>query len=151
MGYSHYWIQLISVPPSVTLKIIEEIKLLFSKLNDVQLRGADGSGDYIINDHMILFNGCDDLAHEPFVFKFNEPPCGGIIRGFNFCKTIRKPYDIAVCLALLSIANNFRLFMFSSDGDYDDWKPAIEMYEQHIRKLNFKFVDMCDQYNALLH
>jgi hypothetical protein len=94
------------------------------------LRGSDGTGKPEITDTFINFNGYKrkHLDHETFYIEWSKEffkDWGG----FCFCKTARKPYDMFVCLCLLSLANHITGFEFSSDGDKDDWEPAIEFYK----------------------
>lgn len=44
---------------------------------------------------IIRFNGVEDDGHETFYLPKKK-------RSFNFCKTARKPYDIAVAMVLLA-------------------------------------------------
>ena len=50
---------------------------------------------------------------------------------FDFCKTARKPYDLAVCLVLLAMKRHApKSVKVSSDGDWDgEWKEAREVYK----------------------
>lgn len=139
MGYTHYW-KLKRVPnKEQTRKAFMEIEALIETMPtksetagghyndcDVVLRGGTGEGKPEININEICFNGDakKHLDHETFYFDFNNDK----EIGFAFCKTARKPYDQAVCLSLLSLANHIEGFEFSSDGDKDDWEPAIEFY-----------------------
>ena len=72
----------------------------------------------------IRFNGAGDLAHETFmVDRFS--------REFEFCKTNRKPYDLAVCSVLILVSLYAEGGEISSDGlgeTYTDseWKDAWE-------------------------
>ena len=77
-----------------------------------------------INEQIIRFNGDESkgLDHETFVFEFKEEDQS------DFCKTARKPYDVFVCLCLISLANNLEGFTFSSDGDEEDWEQAVQIY-----------------------
>ena len=44
---------------------------------------------------------------------------------FKFCKTAQKPYDIAVCSALIIAKRYFgESIMISSDGDNEEWKES---------------------------
>ena len=99
------------------------------------IRGGSGSGKPTINTKLISFNGdsSKDLDHETFYFQFDGKPLR-----FAFCKTARKPYDFMVCITLLSLRNNVTGFKFSSDGNKEDWEPAIKYYEQHIGELKTK-------------
>ena len=96
----------------------------------VIIRDGLGKGYPEITEEIIRFNGDESkgLDHETFVFEFKEEDQS------DFCKTARKPYDVFVCLCLISLANNLEGFSFSSDGGEDDWQPAFDLYEKHIGK-----------------
>jgi hypothetical protein len=85
---------------------------------------------------MIRFNGWGDNGHETFLitremsdYSIRDPESG---ESFDFCKTARKPYDVAVCLVLLSIARHApKSFSISSDGDWDvEWSEARKIYKE---------------------
>lgn len=101
----------------------------------ITLRGGDGYGEPTFDKKLIIFNGDgetkDDLSHETFMFNFDSS-----FEQNNFCKTARKPYDFMACVCLLSFLNRIDDFRLSTDGDEDDWKPAVDFYEQNIGKLN---------------
>ncbi len=107
----------------------------YYKDEPIVLCGGHGTGKPVINTKVIYFNGDEskDLDHETFYFPFT-----GEDFNFNFCKTARKPYDFMVCITLLSLKNNVTGFSFSSDGDKEDWEPAVKYYEEHIGKLKNK-------------
>lgn len=69
---------------------------------------------------LITFNGIGDAAHETMWFDRKGD-------GFQFCKTARKPYDIAV-IALLLLANRYapEVWDIGSDGDAKDWQPTLD-------------------------
>ena len=46
---------------------------------------------------------------------------------WSFCKTARKPYDLLVCACLIA-THEILGYDVSSDGDLEDWKPAINFY-----------------------
>ena len=66
------------------------------------------------------------------------PWSGGISRqdktkpSFAFCKTARKPYDLAVCLSLLRIKEIAPdAIELSSDGDWDiEWVNSRLVYKE---------------------
>lgn len=65
----------------------------------------------IVNETEIFFNGKGDDGHETFVLKRD-------MKGFNCCKTARKPYDAAVVEVLKAaklVCPNW--LELSSDGD----------------------------------
>jgi hypothetical protein len=43
-----------------------------------------------------------------------------------------------VCITLLSLRNNVTGFSFSSDGDQEDWEPAVKYYEELIGAIKQK-------------
>lgn len=143
MGYTHYW-KLKTVPENYKEqfpKVVTEVQMLIERMptnsetagghfneDKVILRGGDGTGKPDISKERICFNGDGKkgLDHEIFHIEFNQEPFE-----FDFCKTARKPYDQAVCLCLLSLGNHINGFEFSSDGDKEDWQPAIDFYLSH--------------------
>jgi len=148
MGYTHYW----SFDPN-KVKSTEDLRKRFKRasmqikkfanwVNDnksevYKIRGGLGKGKPIFNETEIWFNGdaSQQLEHETFNMHWSRPTLHG---GFkDFCKTARKPYDLAVCFALLTFAEIFPdAFEYSSDGDGRDeeWQRAIEFYETFTGK-----------------
>jgi hypothetical protein len=48
----------------------------------------------------------------------------------NFCKTARKPYDIAVTASLILAKKIFGdIIKVSSDGNWSDWESGQLLYE----------------------
>ena len=144
MGYTHYYTYKPKVGDNFKFKnVLTEIKLLKRNLPEnsptaggcygeypITIRDGVGKGQPEITEEIIRFNGdaSQSMDYETFVFKFKEEEQN------DFCKTARKPYDMFVCLCLISLANNLEGFTFSSDGDEEDWEPAFKFYEQHIGK-----------------
>lgn len=96
---------------------------------DMKICGGNGKGEPTITDTRVIFNGTNenDLSHETFFIDLNEP-CA-----FEFCKTAHKPYDTAVCLALLCFKHYFgEDFEFSSDGDIDGvhWEYPKQIFKE---------------------
>lgn len=157
MGYTHYW----NYNPN-QIKESEELRRKFKKASNLiakfarfsknqihihaqgivgghyndqpfKLCGGFGKGTPIINESMVWFNGDESkgMNHETFcinIFDQRNPD------GFNFCKTARKPYDVAVCYALLAFRSVFdddNVFRFSSDGDNDDWSRAQQIFQAY--------------------
>jgi len=102
MGYTNYWIQkkpFNNRQWNIIKKEYDYIKENF---------GVNNANEYeenIIEDQStksdeIVFNGNkkNNLNHETFVLtkNFREPFYDGDDVKFNFCKTERKPYDLAV-------------------------------------------------------
>lgn len=50
---------------------------------------------------------------------------------FAFCKTARKPYDMAAMLCLLVMARHSDSIRLESDGDWSaEWAPARDMFKK---------------------
>ena len=93
------------------------------------LKGGNGEGEPKFTDELVCFNGdaSMDYDHETCYIDLNDD------NEFDYCKTARKPYDVAVCLALLCFNRAFgKDFSYSSDGDIDDegWKMAHNIFNE---------------------
>jgi len=156
MGYTHY-LRRPKTLNKTKFKLVLKDMELFMKSNLHKLvgrvwfvKGGDGTGEPIFTEDLICFNGMqsvlEDLSHETmYVERVMKPrnwqtPEKG--KYFEFCKTARKPYDILVCLCLLSLKEHFGdKVEISSDGDRDDWENAIKAYEEITkRKVSEKFL-----------
>lgn len=135
MGYTHYWRfhrdKMTTEDIRNTFKAVsEEIQDIINKLPQSKdiLRGGLGEGEPIINESEVWFNGDEELGNDHETFSINltdtEP--------FGFCKTARKPYDLFVCLTLLSFTEYFPsdVFQLSSDGNAEDWQEAVDLYNE---------------------
>jgi hypothetical protein len=96
MGYTNYWTQ---------KKPFNNIQWNTIKKEYDYIKENFSDDDGIIEDQTeksdeIIFNGKskDNLDHETFVLtkNFRKPFYSGDDVKFNFCKTARKPYDLAV-------------------------------------------------------
>jgi hypothetical protein len=89
-----------------------------------------------VDNDVIRFNGWKDEGHETFLVTRELPKTFRTDAGdtFDFCKTNRKPYDLAVMLCLLIMAST-KAVRVSSDGDWDnEWVPAREAYKKLFGK-----------------
>lgn len=147
MGYTHYW-EFQKPSKGNTAKLeknyqqaVKDITkvVTYIKKNVVNLSG------YTVHCKLgqyggVNFNGVGSDSHETFYlrehYKQNED--------FNFCKTARKGYDIAVCAALAIL--KYRLGDYvkvSSDGDSRDWKEGIEIAKKVLkRKISNPIIDI---------
>lgn len=138
MGYTHYYYQKKSIPQKKWEKIAVDcmkvfefcedngIKIVYEYDNDVQSE---------VSDTKIRFNGFGNEGHETFSIWKDKPEESvntlGTDEYFSFCKTARKPYDLAVGLVLLVVKkhspNSIRV---ASDGDWDeDWSEIRRAYK----------------------
>jgi len=131
--------------------ISKDVKKLLANLPEsvneepLIIRGGDGKGKPVVNEREICLNGDekDDMCHESFCVSlfdqgayFNTIDKYNSKKGiFNFCKTARKPYDIVVCVCLLICKHYLGDdIAISSDGNLEEWMPAIELYEQVFKR-----------------
>lgn len=97
----------------------------------------DLSGDedgILYTDEFFGFNGDASKGedHETFAFEIGQSKS-------YFCKTNRKPYDLAVCLCLLTIKFHLKETKISSDGD-EEWITIFENYKEIFPERSaFKF------------
>ena len=155
MGYTHYFNfkPETNQNPEHTRKFKETadlIKKVFcllprevewdGKMLPLKLFGPLGTGEPIITDSRISFNGdkSNKLNHDTFLIPRDYDTWSGDIC-WTFCKTARKPYDIAVCLAILCFKQVYgEDFKFHSDGDMrteEGWRTAKQILK-HYNKQN---------------
>ena len=145
MGYTHYWNFNAQTDDAEVIrrkfKRASSAIAYFAKFIKTQdkfaLRGGLGVGNPMINESEIWFNGDSEKGedHKTFNIRWRDflKHNGNKIDGF--CKTDRKPYDLMVCFCLLLLAETFKSgFTFSSDGDKEDWKEAVQIYEAFTGK-----------------
>lgn len=153
MGYTHYWTLKREISERNFKKLTKDMKAIEEFLKDsdrleeltggmykeVELHEADGvdAGVYY-SDKQFCFNGrgLKGLDHESMHIRL------GANDSWTFCKTARKPYDIAVCLILLSLKYHIRSTRVSSDGDTEDWQSAFNVWNKVFprrKSVMFKF------------
>lgn len=111
MGYTHYWKSLKFTPKNwaeLQVKTHEVIKNLPSHVK-LAFECDQEEKPVEISDVMIRFNGIGEKGHETFLLDFAS-------RDFEFCKTARKPYDLAVCSVLILASLLSESGEISSDG-----------------------------------
>lgn len=155
MGYTHYFRRReLEHDAGRFAAFVEDVKKALANLpkfslssgacyaeNKLLLAGGDGIGKPEITNEVVCFNGrkAGDMWHESFVIEqkveFEAGSYGDHQREqfkkegdvFSFCKTARKPYDLAVQICLILYKKHFgELVAISSDGDEDDWVEAFK-------------------------
>lgn len=139
MGYTHYWTQkrgftnlewqdvVKDLAAIVTTAIAEGVAIADThgetRMVGIQI-DRDGSGRWA------GFNGFKDESHESFLIEQKRG-------GWNFCKTARKAYDVAVtaCLIYLESYHPER-FSVSSDGTPDDWQAGLALARRALPRLD---------------
>lgn len=140
MGYSHYF-ELTQAPTHTRwARLTSDVRRVFHSLPNlavlqalgvdvdqaIQLRGPLGHGKPLCNRKTIAFNGnkADDTDCETLLLTAKPRR--------DSCKTARKPYDFAVCAVLLLAEFHLPGFVVDSDGDTDEWSPALTWVNQAI-------------------
>ena len=102
-----------------------------------------------------------ELSHETFCLERVTDITGftqrdddnGLI--FNFCKTARKPYDIAVCSALIIAKKHFgESIMISSDGDNEEWQESKALCQEILGygdDLNMNYSTPMGEFSGDIH
>ena len=89
-----------------------------------------GSGDFPGLIDIILFRsgGCDNHETDRFLMA-----CHNVQDHAQRCTTARKPYDLLVCATLL-LVNHYapQARSINSDGNAEDWWPALELVRKNI-------------------
>lgn len=125
MGYTHYFKQNKPVSNEQWEAFEKDAKIVidYVQKNLGVVLTSDDSNGIILNSERINLNGDSscDLDHETFYLTKDY-------REFNFCKTARKPYDIAVCsLLLLAHEHMPNHHDIGSDGGFEEWQESMEL------------------------
>ncbi len=146
MGYTHYWHRELEVEETMFRDIVKDFRKLLPYLEGSQLGGWDGTGDPVITESGVSFNGRGEQAHETFAFPklyvpepWEVPKNTG--RWFAFCKTAGKRYDIAVCAFLIIAKQHLNSSLdVRSDGEIDEEWLDIRLLCDHVLGYGKNFV-----------
>lgn len=150
MGYTHYWTQKRNFTIAQWQQVITDLKAILHHAQHVEgIALANGCGEGgtspEINDDRFAFNGLGDDSHETFVIHRKVQPLEEYQtkdqRGWDFCKTARKPYDAVVVACLCYLATVTRkeeptthepiigseVYSVSSDGGTDDFLAGLDL------------------------
>jgi hypothetical protein len=137
MGYTHYWtIFQNEIPQDIWRSFASDFIKILPQFMDKLDHETDQKFD--ITGNHIIFNGIGEQGHETFSMntknKMEESHTGNI-EYFDFCKTARKEYDIAVCCALIIAKKHFAdIIRVSSDGSEEDgWDKAKELCQKVLK------------------
>ena len=132
MGYTHYWDMSRDISERNFKKLTNDMKAIEAYVSKIDepteqftLHNANGENDGVLYlDNQFCFNGDAEQGadHESMHIRL------GANNSWTFCKTARKPYDLAVCLILLSLKYHIRSTRVSSDGTSEDWELALETW-----------------------
>lgn len=134
MGYTHYWARPPKIDKEVFATIKTEMETALEKL-PILIGNGCGNQKFVREKDCVVFNGYGyDDSHETFYFpRETEPESYKISEKnhvFGFCKTARKPYDLAVmvCLLIAKWHLKSKLLVYS-DGGAEEWESGFKAYE----------------------
>ena len=132
MGYTHSRYRVAAFPVDPWAAFVEDAKAIVSEVSRRGIALADEYGDEgtspCVGGIIVRFNGVGPAAHESFRMErfFCGPPSR--VRKdlfFDWCKTQRKPYDLAVMALLVAAKLRFEaLIVVQSDGGENEWAPG---------------------------
>jgi hypothetical protein len=130
VGYTNYYSQQREVTNKEWLGIMMDAKEI---LAETMNSGIPLAFEYDlphqmpeVSEDVIQFNGIGGNGHETFYLPRSKIGGHG-----DFCKTARKPYDVAVGAIMLSMDHHAPgAWSLGSDGDIteDEWIRAMAMY-----------------------
>ncbi len=138
MGYSHYWKKTKVTEQETWNKFRDFVLKLIKKVNgknvlnsaddeevELILRDSWGEADSEpeVTEQFVAFNGNEDLSHETFAIERE------VVSDFIFCKTARKPYDVAVVACLIEAKHLGIIDSWDSDGKENDHKGGKALRE----------------------
>lgn len=139
IGFTHYWYRNVQskVSPLQWTAICEAFTKIYQDCsqNGIELLYEEDRPNSRprCDGEVIRFNGTEkgNLGHETFILEriTKGPVRDGEV--FEFCKTARKPYDVAVT-ALLLAAEFYApgVWRIESDGDREDWEEGVCLFEE---------------------
>ena len=128
MGYTHYWRHK-EIDQGDWQRIKNGVKKVVPLVEEtgVVLCGPWGENEMSLTDDKIAFNGSAiaDLHYEGFILERKG-------RGFSFCKTGQRPYDLMVTAVLTIVRYYSDVVDVSSDGESKDWTEGHELAEKAL-------------------
>lgn len=158
MGYTHYYDQKRSLTKAEWLAFAEVAGTITRYVqHELGIPLANGLGEpgtqpeWNTVDSYLSFNGLGDDSHESLYIQRKRETTpqytGDTNPSWSFCKTARKPYDIAVTAILAYLATCTRkidhdgpvlgteAFAVSSDGDASEWLEGVDLVRQALPHL----------------
>jgi len=134
MGYTNYWYvkDMQAVEQALPL-VAGDLKQLLPQLPP--LAGWDGKGEPTLEAQEITFNGVEPEDYETFKITPDPKDYLETKEGlFSCCKTERRPYDLAVQVALVLLKWHSEAIApdaveLASDGNLVEWGKACRMVE----------------------
>jgi hypothetical protein len=134
MGHTHYWKRKRDFDPELFVDAMRDCKSICQRL-EIPLGSWLGVPDEhpLFDAEQVTFNGQGDDAHETFLMQQSfgigdmdaSTSPDKIVH--DFCKTAKKPYDLAVMCCLVIFKSYLGdAIVVTSDGTQAEWQPAID-------------------------
>lgn len=130
MGYTHYWDQSRALTDEEWAQVLDATGKIVKAANKRGIVLGNWLGEHapVVTGNEVAFNG--DAAcghdHESFVIKQKDAE-------WTFCKTARKPYDLAVTAVLAYLASaHHSVFSVSSDGGAAEWEDGCMLASEAL-------------------
>jgi hypothetical protein len=147
MGYTHYWTQKSRFSNSAWAEAVADMTAILETAADSGLVIGDNFGERNIEGTEAVdgdsfgFNGMGPDSHETFYIGQDRAPLEDwqkpSQRGWAFCKTARKPYDVAVTACLIYLESVYpEKISVSSDGRADDWEAGLALARAALPRLD---------------
>ena len=132
MGYTQYWQRPPRLPAEAFGRAVADCRRVLPETK-VPLAGAQGNGKPVFRADAIVFNGVGAASLETFAIRLEEADRGAGRPQFSFCKTERRPYDLAVQVTLIVFKHHLGAALrVSSDGRDADWDAARRLCQEHL-------------------
>lgn len=148
MGYTHYWKHSRRFSKNDWQDVAADLTVIMETAAAEGLTIGDTCGekplasprDALFGD-LFGFNGLGEESYETFLIYQNRRPLDSWQkprqRGWDFCKTERKAYDVAVTACLIYLESRFPdHFSASSDGEVKDWQDGLALARRALPRLD---------------
>lgn len=133
MGYTNYW----TIADKTASLAKRKQMAIFAKfaidLSEVCIKGGDGTGKPELTEEHIWLNGNgegeEEEDHETFGLAMTQP------KQWDFCKTIRKPYDevVKACLIYAKELGIIQGWDFDGEEDEEEYLVADKLKKEAER------------------
>jgi len=135
MGYTHYWYRPRTIGKPIWGEIARDVTKVLAEVDKTKpLAGHDGTGSMSLGRDEIVFNGREPEDYETFCLtrvcatRCRDDHDG---RHFDFCKTAKRPYDLAVMAVLVVLKHHLKdAAVVYTDGENADWHPAMFLCQE---------------------
>lgn len=132
MSLTHHWQRPTELQIEAFRDAVEDCRKLLAG-SQPDIAGFDGTGEPILHEERIVFNGQAPGACEPFEIAAVEFDRRGRPEVFGHCKTGHLPYDLYVKASLIVLAHHLGgTFKVMSDADSADWDEARDLVEKTL-------------------